>query len=232
MESIGLGVAWYVILILSLTFHEAAHALAAKQGGDLTAYHGGQVTLDPIPHIRRAPIGTILIPIISYAAAGWMIGWASTPYDPYWAQRYPRRAALMSLAGPAANLFLVLIAALAIRMGVGGGLFEAPDRIIFTQVTTAVSTGGWQGAATLLSILFSLNLILFVFNLIPVPPLDGSGVPPLFLSDESASKYLHITRQPGLSFLGFLIAWQLFNPVFRPIHLFAINLLYPGAHYG
>src|SRR6188472_3904069 len=116
------GLIYYVVFLLSATVHEAAHALAAKLGGDLTAFHGGQVSLDPLPHIRREPFGMVLFPILSYLTGGWMMGWASAPYDPYWAQRHPRRAAWMSLAGPAANFTLVVLAALLIHAGIGMGV--------------------------------------------------------------------------------------------------------------
>src|SRR5437763_13725039 len=81
------GVMWYVVFLLSTTCHEAAHAWAASLGGDLTAFHGGQVSLDPLPHIRREPFGMVVFPILTYIASQWMMGWASAPYDPYWAQR-------------------------------------------------------------------------------------------------------------------------------------------------
>jgi hypothetical protein len=90
---IGTALLWYVALLFSLCCHEAAHAWAAKRGGDPTAYLGGQVSLDPRPHIRREPFGTVIMPLFAFVAAGWMIGWASTPFDPHWAVRYPRRAA-------------------------------------------------------------------------------------------------------------------------------------------
>ena len=67
------GLIWYVVFLLSTTCHEAAHALAAKWGGDLTAFHGGQVSLDPVPHIRREPFGMVVFPILSYAMGGWMM---------------------------------------------------------------------------------------------------------------------------------------------------------------
>src|ERR1700751_2150411 len=92
---------WLVVFLLSMSAHEASHAYIAKVLGDPTAYLGGQVTLDPIPHIRREPFGMLLLPIISYLASGWMIGWASAPYNAAWAAQYPRRAAVMALAGPA-----------------------------------------------------------------------------------------------------------------------------------
>ncbi len=88
-----LGVIWYIVFLFSTTCHEGAHALIARIGGDPTAFHGGQVTLNPWPHIRREPFGLVVVPILSYFVAHWMIGWASAPYDPAWQQRYPRRAA-------------------------------------------------------------------------------------------------------------------------------------------
>ena len=71
-ERVALGIVWYVCFIFSLTCHEAAHALAARLGGDLTASNAGQVTLNPAPHVRREPFGTILIPVLSFMFSGWM----------------------------------------------------------------------------------------------------------------------------------------------------------------
>ena len=89
-------VVWLIVFVVSITAHEAAHAWAAWLGGDPTAYRGGQVTLNPIPHMRREPFGTILFPLLSFLwlTPGWMMGWASAPYDPFWEDRHPRRAAL------------------------------------------------------------------------------------------------------------------------------------------
>jgi hypothetical protein len=101
---------WYAAFLLSLTCHEAAHAWAARRGGDDTAYLAGQVTLNPVPHVIREPFGTVLVPLLTYFTNGWMMGWASAPYDPRWEARHPRRAAAMSAAGPAANLLLALLA--------------------------------------------------------------------------------------------------------------------------
>jgi len=228
---LGLAIIWYAILLAALTCHEAAHAFAALKLGDPTAYHGGQVTLDPVPHIKREPFGTVILPILSFVFAGWMIGWASTPYDPYWAQTHRRKAALMALAGPIANLVLVLIAALVIRGGMILGFFRAPDTINFEQVTVATTPGYANSIAVAVSILFSLNLILFVFNLIPLPPLDGSGVLSLFLSDRAAERYNRIIHQPGYRIFGLIVAWNVVGVVLGPVHTFAVNMLYPGAGY-
>ena len=226
------GMMWYVVFLFSTTVHEAAHAFAAYKLGDDTAYNGGQVTLDPVPHIRREPLGTVIVPIVSFLMSGWMIGWASTPYDPYWAERYPRRSAWMSLAGPTSNLLLVLFSALMIRIGIVMGYFIEPDSINFTHITTASGESGiFVAVAMLLSIMFTLNLLLVVFNLLPFPPLDGSGVLPLLMKKELALRYMNFINQSNFSLLGLFIAWNIFDKLFDPIHLMAINLLYPGAGY-
>ncbi len=222
---------WYLVFLFSTVVHEAAHAFSAKKLGDNTAYYGGQVTLDPRPHIRREVIGTTVVPIISFLVGGWMIGWASTPYDPVWARNYPERSAWMSLAGPLSNLALVLVAGLLIRLGMLMEIFYAPDTINFSHVVGSSLAGFPETIATLLSILFSLNLILLFFNLIPLPPLDGSGAIPLFLSEEKAIKYMDFIHNTPFMFMGLMIAWQVFNHIFDPLHLMAINLLYPGLNY-
>lgn len=231
MPDIGLGLAWYVVFIISTTLHEAAHGFAAKKLGDPTAHHHGLVTLDPLPHIKRSPFGMVIIPIISFALNGWMIGWASTVVDPYWARSNRKKDAMMSLAGPAANLALVLAAALVIRGGMLLGLFYAPESITFQQVTATESAGFANSFATIISIVFSLNLILFVFNLIPLPPLDGSSVLKYFLNEETAHRYEMFLSNPTYAFIGIVVAWQIFSPVSRPIHTLALNILYPGAGY-
>ena len=231
-DSVLLGITWYVVFLLSITCHEAAHELAAKLGGDLTAFHGGQVSIDPIPHIRREPFGMVVFPILSYIVGGWMMGWASAPYDPYWAHRYPRRAAWMSLAGPGANLALAILAALAIHIGIWIGVFAHPESASFTHIVAEVKPGA-EGAAVLLSVMFSLNLLLCVFNLLPVPPLDGFGAIGLFLKEESAQRFQELgTQMRGFSMVGLIIAWKVFDPLFDPIFTLALKALYPGYGYG
>lgn len=230
-EFLVLGLIWYIVFLFSTTCHEGAHALAAKLGGDPTAFHGGQVTLNPIPHIRREPFGTVVVPIISYLTAHWMIGWASAPYDPAWQERYPRRAAWMALAGPAANFTLMILAALAIRGGVMFGIFHPPVSASFTRVTEATGSGPAAFAATFLSILFVLNLLLGTFNLLPLPPLDGHNAVTLLMSDNAARRFLDWSRQ-GFGNLGLVLAWYLFNKIFDRVFLLGLNALYPGAGYG
>jgi Zn-dependent protease len=227
---VALGAIWFVAFLFSTTLHEAAHAFVAWRLGDPTAYHGGQVSLNPIPHMRREPFGMVLVPLLSFALQGgrWMIGWASAPYDPLWAGRYPRRAGLMALAGPVANLLLAILAGIAIRVGLMAGAFTPPTELRFEHLVAAPGNTTVEGLATLLSVLFSLNLLLFLFNLLPLPPMDGSGVLQLLLPEAAARRWAELMRQPMLGLIGLLIAWRLFGYLFLPVFRVALALLYVG----
>lgn len=227
------GLVYYAVFVVSATVHEAAHAWAAKRGGDPTAYLGGQVSLDPRPHIRREPFGMVILPLLSVAVSGWPFGFASAPYDPRWAMRHPRRAAWMALAGPASNLLLVGLALGAIRLGVAADVFAPPASIRFGQVTASVGAGIWPTLALLVSVVFCLNLVLAALNLLPFPPLDGSAAVPLLLSDRATRRYQEVLwGQPRLGWVGLLVAWQLFDRIINPVFLFVVNLVYPGVRYG
>ncbi|OGO36832.1 MAG: hypothetical protein A2147_10110 [Chloroflexi bacterium RBG_16_57_8] len=222
---------WYVVFILSVTVHEAAHAWVAKKGGDLTAYAGGQVSLNPLPHIKREPLGMVVFPIVSSLLIGWPFGYASTPYSPEWAHKSPRKASWMAAAGPGANLFLLLLSVAAIKAGILSGIFLQPDSVGLRHIIDPGS-GGLEGVAVFVSMMFTLNLILLILNLLPFPPFDGSGVVALFLSDEAARKYRRVISNPMFGFLGLFLAWQVFSPVFQVVFLRVINLLYWGSGYA
>ena len=229
-----LGILWYAVFVASATLHEAAHAFVGFKLGDKTAFHGGQVTLNPIPHILREPIGMIVIPWVSYAAAGWMMGWASAPYDPAWAQYYPKRAAWMALSGPGANLLLVILAGILVHLGIALGFFHAPTSIVFARVVEANSDGWMKGLAIVISIFFSLNLVLFVFNMIPIAPLDGRAWLELLLKGDLLYKYQMIMMHPSFRIFGIFIAWMIMRFIYGPIFTLALNLLYlfRGLRYG
>ena len=219
------GIIWYVCFLFSTTCHEAAHALAAKLGGDSTAYDAGQVTLSPVPHIRREPFGTVVVPILSLMLNGAMIGWASAPYDPEWQQRYPRRAAWMALAGPAANLIILLGAAIAIKLFIAGGELVDPGKYMLSLVAVAPN-GEQSGLSVFLSILFSLNLLLLLLNLMPLPPLDGATIIGLFVNEETALKIYDASRSPMLQILGLMVLLSVFSEIFGPVFYKALGLLY------
>jgi Zn-dependent protease len=227
-SDIALGAIWFAAFLFSTTVHEACHALVAWRLGDPTAYHGGQVSLNPWPHMRREPFGMVLMPLLSYAYGHWMIGWASAPYDPEWAARYPRRAGAMALAGPVGNLTMVALATVGIRVGMGAGVFTAPVRLRIDHLVAAAQGGTMEPIAALLSVFFSLNLILFLFNLLPVPPLDGAGVLLLLLPEELGRRWQTVIRHPLLALVGILVAWRLFPLVFMPLFSLGLRLLYPG----
>jgi Zn-dependent protease len=226
-EIIVRGVVWYVVFLFSTTAHEAAHAWAAQRGGDLTAYLGGQVSLDPRPHIRREPFGMVLMPLISYLRSfNWMFGWASAPYDPTWALRHPGKAAWMSLAGPAANLTIALIAGVLIRVGLQAGLFEFGLARGFALHSIVIGEGMAGSLAMILSVMFGLNAVLFFFNLIPIPPLDGSGAIGLLLPEDAARQLQLTFRQPGVAIAGMMIAFFFGGRLIMPAVAWSIGLLF------
>ena len=137
----------------------------------------------------------------------------------------------MALAGPLSNLALVITAGLLLRLGTLSGLFAPPEYLSFAHMATAPAGGAAEGLATLLSVLFSLNLILCVFNLIPLPPMDGSSVVQLAMTDDMARSFQQLLRQPMLGWIGIFIAWRFFGEVFGPIHGYAVQLLYPELTY-
>ena len=227
LEFITIGLVWYVVFLFSTTCHEGAHALAAKFGGDLTASQGGQASLNPIPHIQRAPFGMVVIPLLAYFFSGWMIGFGATPYDPQWAMRHPRRAAWMALAGPAANFTLMLFTAIGIRLGLATGVFQMPNQpTSFARIVEAVDPAVFGPLAMILSISFVLNLLLGTFNLLPLPPLDGNVGITVFMSEKRALDFLDFTSSFGV--MGIVVAWLLFGKLFGPIFLFALTVLRLG----
>lgn len=137
----------------------------------------------------------------------------------------------MSAAGPISNFILLILAALLIHLGILTGYLYAPDTITISSITEATSEGMFSGVAKILSVMFSLNLILFIFNLIPLPPLDGSGIIPMYLSEGMGRKYMSVVHNSIFSFIGIFIAWKLFDMIYFNIHTVFINLLYPGSYY-
>jgi Zn-dependent protease len=214
-ETLVLGFVSYIVFLFSTTCHEASHALVAKLGGDSTAALGGQVSLNPIPHIRRSFFGMVVVPIGSFLLWGGMIGWASAPYDPLWERRHPHRAAWMALGGPAANFTLMLLAALTIR------LLRPYQSLLFDP-----GTGTPSFLAITLSVVFSLNLLLGTFNLLPVPPLDGSTGVMILMSETRAQRYLDWIRGNNYALAGLFIGMALFWRIYPLVETLARKILF------
>jgi len=173
----------------------------------------------------------VVVPIVSYLLGGWMIGWASAPFDPSWQRRYPRRSAWMALAGPAANFTLMLVAGIAIPRRHSDGLSSAAADHHYTSVTASAHSADPTFAATALSILFVLNLLLAHLTFFPCPRstvMQGSCC--------SWARTRHTTIWIGstnrLCHAGLIVAWYAFDRIFGVIFTVALRLLYPGIRYG
>jgi Zn-dependent protease len=221
---------WYIAFVISTTCHEAAHALAAYLGGDSTAYEGGQVSLNPLPHIQREPIGMVVVPLVSLFTSGFSFGWASTPYDPFWEQRYPKRAAWMAAAGPGANLLIALVCLIALRIGLELGTFDSPETVRRSFLVSG-ETPFAENLGRFLGILLVLNATLCVFNLLPVPPLDGASVLGLFLPEETATRFKEALASGGFGSVLLLLAFFFFGDlVGGPLWRTIVDLVHPNLY--
>ncbi len=214
----------YIVMVFALFFavtvHEAAHGWAAYKLGDPTAYSLGRVTLNPIAHVD--PIGTIIFPLILIVMRSpFLFGWAKpVPVNPL-NLKNPRRDNLwISAAGPVSNLS---VAALAL---IGIVLLKALNPNVRHFLRAFIFRGGGlprgfyplEGLALILYFFAFINCFLAIFNLIPVPPLDGSGILMGLLSDKAAEKYDRIRPYGFLIILGLLFIGFL-NLIFRPIYI-------------
>jgi len=141
----------------------------------------------------------------------------------------------MAAAGPAGNFALAVVAFLALKAGLALGWFMAPDHATFGQLVVPAATGlptgvpGFVGA--LLSVLLMLNVLLGVFNLVPLPPLDGASVAGLVLPEGAARSFRGLAGTPGFSLVGLLVAWNLFPHLVHPLFGLVLDALHPGTYY-
>ncbi len=191
-QHIALGLTTYVVLLFSLSFHESAHAWMAWKLGDDTAKNLGRVSLNPIVHID--PIGTLLFPLIQIFTSVPVLGWAKpTPYNPANFRRdvsMRKGHMLVAAAGPVSNLLMATLGAFVFRaLDLAGVLFDLPRDVVFV-----------------LYYFVAFNVLLAIFNLLPVPPLDGSAILFRILLAEYAWRLRPFLQQYGFIFLiGFFI---------------------------
>ena len=231
--TLAFGFLEYVVFLFSTTCHEAAHAAVAKWGGDTTAFEGGQVSLNPVPHIRREPFGMVVLPLMGIVMGFGLIGYASAPYNPVWSVNFPRRSALMSLAGPAANFGLAVIAGILMSVGLATGFFAPGGFVSMAHIVDPASEGLATGIAAILSVFFSLNLLLGCFNLIPVPPLDGYGALSLFAGARGAARLLAFRyKLQGFGvMIAMLLASRVIDYIYSPLLLVGVRLIYLLHHF-
>ncbi|MGA2532576.1 MAG: site-2 protease family protein [Candidatus Aminicenantales bacterium] len=207
------------VLLFAITIHEASHAWSALKMGDPTAYAAGRVSLNPLAHID--PIGTVILPIILVLMHAPAFGWAKpVPVNPY-NLRHPRRDNLwISLAGPAANLTAALSAIILIRIlrALAPGITTFLQGFILLRQPFPRGFYPLEGLALVLFYFVLINTYLAVFNMIPVPPLDGSGILSGLLSDRAAAAYDRI-RPYGFIIVLALVSLGFLDIVIQPILL-------------
>ena len=204
-KEIFLKEAFYIlpILFFSVVVHEIAHGWTALQCGDTTARDAGRITFNPIPHVDL--FGTIILPLIFvFSGSSFFLAWAKpVPVNPNNYYNYKRDDLLVSIAGPASNLIMAFVCC--VGLIILSKIIPSSETNSFSYYLTRMFAGG-----------ITLNIFLAVFNLIPVPPLDGSHVLAAFLPDSVKYQFHKI------GFIGvFILLFLLQVPAFRQI-LFSV----------
>ena len=207
-----------VVLVLAFSVHESAHAYVAMRLGDPTAYMLGRVTLNPLKHLD--PLGSVIVPLISMVYGGMLIGWAKPcPVTTRNFNNIKRDDILVSLAGPASNLAMATIALLLLVVFKhAGGAATINAAMDMADRVPGVDTSGMAmfPVAMLLYFGVTINLLLFVFNLIPIPPLDGSHVLRQFLPYGAEQVYNRIGMY-GLLFIFLFGGRFIFGTFYYPL---------------
>lgn len=204
------------VLILAVVVHECAHGLVAKWCGDDTAYREGRITLNPISHVDLW--GTIIVPLVlALSSAGLMFGWAKpVPVNPNNFRHFRRDDILVSMAGPASNFIIAFISALFIVLLSLVWKAASPD--------SASSLQFGEFALTILKYSIQINLLLALFNLVPIPPLDGSHVVASLLPPHLGEQYRSLGFI-GLFILVVMMSLGVINAAIGPFFAYLLEML-------
>jgi Zn-dependent protease len=223
---IGAFILYMVALIFSLSVHEAMHAWMSNRFGDDLAHSLGRVSLSPVTHVD--PIGTLLFPAIAFFTGAPLLGWARpTPVNPLrWREK--RKANFwVSIAGILGNLAIAIIVGIIILILVKTGAITAITNGRQYALLAASAESTMQGVAALLETFFIMNIGLAVFNLFPIPPLDGSKILASILP-ESFSSGIEAIEQYGFIILLLALVTGVFRAVFGVVIPLAWKILFVG----
>ena len=216
-------IVWFIVLLFSLSFHEAAHAWTSEKFGDDTGRLQGRITLNPLPHIDV--LGTLIFPIVSAIYSIPLLGWAKPVQTNPMLWRDKTKANIcVSAAGPISNFILATVAFIIIKTLLISGVLSLHGGYYELVVPMTGQPSFMAPLAVFLSVLLLLNVLLGVFNLIPVPPLDGSHVLEELLPASMAEAYNQV-RPYGFMLLYGLMFLGVFGAIFVPIYQFVIMLL-------
>jgi len=228
---IGDLILWFVVFLFSLSFHEMAHAWTSERFGDDTGRLQGRISLNPMAHID--PIGTILFPLLGFMRGGFLFfGWAKpVETNPLRWRNKDLANISVSAAGPISNMILGAIAFIALKVMLLSGIYgyagytgTLPGPFDLVQPAHGIPGHWMQPVGTLVSVLLLTNISLAVFNLIPIPPLDGSHVLYTLLPDSMKDTYSNLS-QYGFILLIVLSVMGVFGAIIRPVMGFVTSLL-------
>lgn len=219
LDMIHKALLWVIPIFVAVVFHEVAHGYAALKLGDTTAKDSGRLTLNPISHID--PLGTVVIPLILLAInSPFLFGYAKPVPVNFFRLKKPKRdMVLVAAAGPATNFIIAIFAAVLLRVI----FIFSPGIDINSQVPfpeSLVTTG-----VTILTYTFILSIVLGVFNLTPIPPMDGGRIAVGLLPDKAAESYSRVEPYGMFIVLGLLFLTPLSGVFFRAIKLFSYLFL-------
>lgn len=200
--------------VFSVILHEVVHGWTAEKLGDPTARNAGRLTLNPIPHIDL--VWTIIMPMLLYFTTGFVVGGAKpVPINPYNFKNPKRDMALSSMAGPGVNMLMAISFAFLLRI-----ILPVMERFVPAAIwePTALPVALMLGAGAV------INVILAIFNMIPIPPLDGSRIVYWLLPDKQAAVYYRL--EPfGIFILIALLSFRILGTIIWPIIVFILYVL-------
>ncbi len=189
-------------IIFAITVHEAAHGYAAKHFGDMTAYNAGRITLNPLKHID--PFGTILLPALTIMLGGILFGWAKPVPVDFSRLRNPKKDMLwVAAAGPASNFVMAIFWAMVFKLS-----STAPDAFVYPLALMAKAG-------------ISINIVLMVLNLLPLPPLDGGRIAVSLLPHDLARQFSQVERYGFIILIVLLftgILGKILDPLIRLVY--------------